>query len=223
MISLESLVERAQAGDTSAFSLIVEKLQDLAVGYAVSLVGDLMLAEEIAQEAFLRTFLDLDSLREPKAFRSWFRRIVQVRSSRWTRRKRLSTVSLESAAELESPNPSSDDVVDSHELRVAVTEAIQALPEREATAITLHYISDYSYREIASFLDVPVSTVKSRLYTARGRLRERLREEVKRDLRESWPSRSKAFIRRVAEVIRRATLADPDSNLFTLAERRYCA
>ena len=192
----------------------------MAVGYAVSLVGDFWLAEEIAQEAFLRAFLDLKSLKEPRASRSWFRRIVLVRCNKSTRRKRLSIVALEAATELESSDSSAYEVANSNRVRATVSEAIQALPESEAAAVTLHYISDYSYREIANFLDVPVSTVKSRLYTARVRLRERLRKELEEDLRESRPSRNKGFRGKVTEAVRRATLADPDGNLFTLAERR---
>ena len=220
MVSLESLVRRAQAGETSAFTLIVEELQDIAVGYAVSLVGDFWLAEEIAQEAFLRAFLDIKSLREPRAFRSWFRRIVLVRCNRSTRRKRLSIVALEGAEELESSDPSVDELVNSNRVRAAVSEAIRTLPESEAAAVTLHYISDYSYREVANFLDLPVSTVRSRLYTARGRLRERLRKELAEDLRESRPSRNKAFRGKVAEAVRRATLSDLDGNVFAFVERQ---
>ena len=144
-----------------------------------------------------------------------------MRCNRSTRRKHLSTVALEAAEELESGDPSADEVFNSNRVRATVSEAIQTLPESEATAVTLHYISDYSYREIANFLDVPLSTVRSRLYTARGRLRERLRTELEEDLRESRPSRSKGFGGKVAEAVRRATLADLDGNLFALAERPY--
>ncbi len=219
LAKLESLVERARSGDAAAFTLVVEKLQDMAVGYAVSLVGDIWLAEEVAQEAFLRAYLDLHTLNEPRAFRSWFRQIVLVRCNRSTRRKRLSIVTLESAQEAESGDPSPDEVANSNRVRAAVNEAIQTLPEGEAAAVTLHYISDYSYREIATFLEVPVSTVKSRLYTARGRLREQLRELFEEELRESRPSRSETFLGKVVDAVRRATLADPEGNVFMLVER----
>lgn len=217
-VDFESVVRRARAGDGSAFTRIVEELQDIAVCYAVSLVGDFSLAEEVAQEAFLKAFLDLRSLKEPKAFLTWFRQIVLTRSSRMTRRKRLSTVALEVATQLESGDPSADDLVNSNRLRAAVRDAIQTLPQSEAAAVTLYYISDYSYREIASFLDVPVSTVKSRLHSARGRLRDRLGSELQDDLRESRPSRNEFFRGKVAEALRRATLADPDGNVFALVE-----
>ena len=134
MDDLEAIIARARAGDTAAFTVIVEKLQDMAVGYAVSLVGDFWLAEEIAQEAFLRAFLDLKSLKEPRAFRSWFRRIVLVRCNRSTRRKHLSTVALEAAEELESGDPSADEVFNSNRVRATVSEAIQTLPERSRTS-----------------------------------------------------------------------------------------
>ena len=220
MQSLESLVVDAQKGDVEAFASIVDRFQDMAVGYAYSKVGDLSIAEEVAQESFLRVFLDLRSLRKPRAFPAWFRKIVLVRCNRVTRRKHLPTVGLEAAAGTPSPDPSPDEATDTNYLRERIFEAISGLPDGEATAVTLHYIGEYSYREVADFLDIPVSTVKSRLHSARQRLRESVLTLLVRGLLETRPSRDQAFRRRVDARVRKAMLLDPEGNTVVLVESR---
>ena len=96
---LEALVIRAQAGDVDAYTMIVWRFQDMAVAYAYSLLGDFHLAEDAAQEAFVGAYQDLSRLRHPGAFASWFRRLVAMRCSRFTRRKRIATIPLEAVAE----------------------------------------------------------------------------------------------------------------------------
>jgi DNA-directed RNA polymerase specialized sigma24 family protein len=75
MKDLDTLVIRAQSGDRMAFGSLVRQFQDMAVGYAYSILGDFALAEDTAQEAFVQAYLDLHTLREPHAFPSWFRRM----------------------------------------------------------------------------------------------------------------------------------------------------
>ncbi len=74
--TLITLVEKAQKGDRSAYNQIVKQFQDLAVGYAYSILRNFPEAEEAAQEAFIEAYLNLDRLRNPKAFPSWFKKIV---------------------------------------------------------------------------------------------------------------------------------------------------
>ena len=141
-----------------------------------------------------------------------------MRCNRVTRQKRLRTVGLEAAERIASPDPSPEEVTDRSRLHEGIAEAVGALPEAEATAVTLHYISEHSYREVADFLDIPVSTVKSRLHTARKRLRRPLLSLLEDDLREARPSHDHSFSRRVNQLVRQATLIDPEGNTFTLFE-----
>ena len=76
MDDLNRLVTRAQAGDTDAYGELVRRFQDMAYGYAYAIVGDLELAEDAAQEAFIEAYRCLPSLREPFAFPGWLKRIV---------------------------------------------------------------------------------------------------------------------------------------------------
>ena len=78
----------------------------MAYGCAYSVLGDLELAEDAAQEAFLEAWRNLGKLRNPAAFPGWFRRIVRFRCSRLVRGKRVTTVPLEAAGEVSAPGPS---------------------------------------------------------------------------------------------------------------------
>ena len=103
MEELRSLVERAQARDVDAYGEIVRRFQDMAYGYAYSILGDFHLAQDAAQEAFIQAYRDLAMLQNPDAFPGWFRRIVFKHSDRIRRRRPVHMVSLEAAAQAASP------------------------------------------------------------------------------------------------------------------------
>lgn len=186
MEELTSLVMRAQTGDLNAYGAIVRRFQDMAYGCGYSLLGDFHLAEDAAQEAFIEAYRDLPKLREPAAFPGWFRRIVFKHCDRLTRGKRVSTVPLQAAAEMASRDPDPAEVVEKREIKDKVLDAIHALPENERMVTTLFYINGYSQKEIAAFLDVPITTVKNRLHTSRKRLKERMVHMVADELK-SYP------------------------------------
>ena len=184
MEELRPLIVEAQAGDLEAFGRIVRRFQDMAYGYGYSILGDFQLAEDAAQEAFIEAYRDLPNLREPAAFSSWFRKIVFKRCDRITRRKKIPTVPLDDAVGFASADPGPADVAEEHEIREKVLEAIRALPDNERVVTTLFYINGYAHDEIAEFLEVPVTTVKSRLHTSRKRLKERMIGMVSDSLQE---------------------------------------
>jgi DNA-directed RNA polymerase specialized sigma24 family protein len=86
---LNRLFARAQVGDLEAYGRIVRRFQDMAVGYAYSLLGDFHLAEDAAQEAFIEIYLYLGRLYGPAVFPSWLRRAVFKHCDRVTRRRQL--------------------------------------------------------------------------------------------------------------------------------------
>ena len=190
MDALISLVVRAQANDLDAYSLLVRRFQDMAVGYAYSILGDFHLSEDAAQEAFVRAYLDLGQLREPAAFAGWFRRIVLMRCNRLTRKKQITTVALD--FDLISDAPMPDEILETQEMQNRVQQAIQSLPETEREVTTLYYMGGYDQKEIGAFLELPTKTVKSRLHSARKRLRERM-IMVKKNLQTKRPSNDPDF------------------------------
>jgi len=198
----DELVDRAQDGDLRAFDALVRQFRDMAVGYAYALLSDFHLAEDAAQEAFVQAFRDLRMLRNPRAFPAWLRRLVFKHCDRLTRKKRVSTVPLD-RVELPDERASSPlDLLGEEERRQAVLQSIEGLPERERTTTTLFYIDGYSMADVGQFLDVPLSTVKSRLHSARSKLRKRMVAMVKETLQSHAPGEEfNEQVRRVLEQV----------------------
>jgi RNA polymerase sigma factor (sigma-70 family) len=201
MDALEVIVTRARDGEAEAFGILVRRFQDMAVGYGYSILHDFQLAEDAAQEAFFEAYRTLSKLREPAAFAGWFRRIVFKQCDRITRRRVVATVPLEAA-----PDPVQ--ATDEEERKAEVFEAVRQLPEHERSAMTLFYIGGYSMDEVATFLEVPVSTIKGRLHSARERLRTMLLDTVADDLRARRPSRNESFATTVVDLLQAARAGD---------------
>lgn len=183
---LRLLVIRARSGDLEAFGEIVRRFQDMAHGCAYSFLGDFHLAEDVAQEAFLDAYRQLPSLRNPEAFSSWFRRVVFKHCDRITRGKHIRTVSMDAAAAtIAGEDTDAAQLTEDHETQEEVLAAIRALPEHERIVTMLFYINGYSQKEIGEFLEVPVTTVKKRLYDSRKRLERRMMDMVRTTLWEN--------------------------------------
>ena len=116
-----------------AYRRIVQRFQDMAYGYAYSILGDFDLAEDAAQEAFIQAYRELGSLRDVQAFANWFRRIVFTQCTRLTRGKHLSTVPIEDAIEVPAPEEPAQ-VVEARDMRERVMNAVGSLPEHEREA-----------------------------------------------------------------------------------------
>ncbi|MFB3042120.1 MAG: sigma-70 family RNA polymerase sigma factor, partial [Candidatus Poribacteria bacterium] len=197
MATLKSLIISAQAGDLDAFGAIVRQFQDMAVGYAYSILGDFHLAEDAAQEAFIGAYRDLRTLRSPDAFPAWLRKIIFKHADRFRRRRGVEMLPLEVAIEMPSDEKSPLETAEKHELTERVLVEIRGLPEKQRVATTLFYINGYSQNEIADFLEIPVATVKKRLQYSRKRLKERMIDMVQQTLQQNRPSKDEKFVNRV--------------------------
>lgn len=194
MENLKSLIKKAQNGDLEAFGRIVRRFQDMAVGYAYSILGDFHLAEDAAQEAFIEVYRYLSRISNPNTFPGWFRKIVFKHCDRITRGKRVETIPLEAAVEVPSREKGPVEIVLEQELKDSVLAAIQSLPEDQRIVTTLFYINGYSQNEISDFLEIPVTTVKKRLQYSRKRLKERMIKMMQDTLHENRPSRDEQFV-----------------------------
>lgn len=208
MTTLESLVHHARNGDDLAYETIVRRFQDMAVGYAYSILRDFQFAEDAAQEAFFESYRNLDKLREPAAFPGWFRLIVFKQCDRILRSRSFTTIPIEAAEVRASQGPTQADAVEQSEMNDRILTAVDSLPDHERSTTMLFYIGGYSQGEVADFLDVPVTAVKKRLHSARNRLREMLVDLVEDTLRERRPSRDELFSTRVIEIFKAARAGD---------------
>ena len=190
-------VRRAQAGDLEAFDWLVRRFQDRAVAYAASVLGSFHGGQDAAQEAFVEAYRILPTLRAPEAFPAWFRKMVFKQCDRLTRNKRLDTVPLQAAEHLPSHAPGLEEIAERHQIQAEVSRAIQSLPAGQREVITLFYMGEQSHQDIAEFLGLPVTTVKSRLNQGRRQLKGRMITMVNDSLSESRPSQNGAFASRV--------------------------
>ena len=190
---LSELVRRAQVSDLEAYDAIVRRFQDMAVGYAFSLLGDFHLAEDAAQEAFLGAYRNLTQLRAKAAFASWFRQIVFNTCQQFRRSGRNREVSLETVGQWATSSPDPAEQIEESQMRERILQIIGGLPKAEAEAITLFYIGEYSQREISEFLDTSVDIIKNRLRSGRKKMQERLLVMAKKTLSEKAPSKDDEF------------------------------
>ncbi len=201
METLHSLVTAAQRGDREAFGEIVRRFQAMAYAGAYAMVGDAQLAEDVAQEAFMEAYSNLPKLREAAAFPGWFRRIIFKQGDRLLRGKRVTTMPLVAACNMPLTELNPALLVERCELSETVRYAVDALPEHERIVTILFYSTGYTLKEIADFLELPVTTVKKRLHDARQRLKEDLLELVRESLHERSHSSSADFPARVQLLI----------------------
>lgn len=209
MKNVEKIVLRAADPNSSsaarreAFGELVIRFQDMAFGCAFAVLGDAYLAQDTAQEAFVVAWQKLAQLREPAAFAGWFKRIVLTQCNRLLRCKRLQIVPLEAGANASHADPGPHFLAERRELLTRVLQAINALPENERLVTTLFYVNGYTQADIGEFLELPVSTVNKRLYSARQRVKDSVV-----DLREQRPSRDARFSNQVKAKLRE--FHDPD-------------
>ena len=196
MPDLTNIIQRVRTGETEAYTLIVQRFQDMAVGYSYTILGDFALAEDAAQEAFLHAYHHLAQLKQPAAFPGWFRRIVFKQCDRLMRGKHQAVIRLDAVTDFASCEPDLETVIDQREIQKQVQEAIASLPSIEREVVTLFYISQFSQREISTFLGISVSKVKSRLYTARRRLKEQMVAMIQDNLPKNAPQKMRILPRR---------------------------
>jgi RNA polymerase sigma-70 factor (ECF subfamily) len=183
-----SVLEEVRGGRPQRYAVLVDRHKDRALTLAVRILRDRREAEEAVQDAFVRAYRSLDRFRGDARFTTWFTRILyNVCLSRLARRPDPGAADLLQGGNPEASMPEDDapsalERMEDEELQAEVRRAVEALPEKFRTVITLFYVQEMKYEEIAMVLEVPVGTVKTHLFRARDLLRRRLadrrREEV---------------------------------------------
>ena len=173
------LIQRILQGDQEAFNPLIKKYQKGVHALAWRKIGDFHIAQEITQDAFLKAYRQLRTLKDHNAFGGWLYVIVARECLDWLRKNRIPMESLDTADSSEVDKVSySQYVAEKQEAeadetrREVVKELLKKLPESERTVMTLHYLGEMTIKAISEFLGVSQNTVKSRLSRARNRLRK---------------------------------------------------
>jgi RNA polymerase sigma-70 factor (ECF subfamily) len=191
-----ALVERVRRGDRHAFDLLVIKYQRKIMRLLSRMIAEPAEIEDVAQEAFIKAYRALPQFRGDSAFYTWLYRIAINTARNWqaSRARRPSTVSVlenedgETFEQIDSLSDHStpESLMASRQIAQTVNEAIEALPDDLRTAIVLREIEGMSYEEIASTMQCPIGTVRSRIYRAREAIAARLRPVMERDSEHRW-------------------------------------
>jgi RNA polymerase sigma-70 factor (ECF subfamily) len=170
-----ALVKRCLEGKGDAFGGLVDRYQKPLFNVALRMLNNVQDAEDVTQAVFLNAYLRLRSYNPEYRFFSWIYRMA-VNESLNTLRRRRRTETLDQAHHVRAPGAAPDSAA---EARDRIEKALMCLrPDDRAVVVLKHFVS-FSYEEIADVLEIPVRTVKSRLFTARERLRDALREPVR--------------------------------------------
>jgi RNA polymerase sigma factor RpoE len=181
----QALVERAQGGDKHAFDQLVSKYQRKLGRLLSRFIRDPAEVEDVSQEAFIKAYRALPSFRGDSAFYTWLYRIgINTAKNYLVAQGRRAPTSTEFDSEEAETFESADQLRDintpeslllSKQIGETVNGAIDALPDELRTAIVLREIEGLSYDEIASMMDCPIGTVRSRIFRAREAVAQKLR------------------------------------------------
>lgn len=181
-----NLIERARDGDEPAFAELVHRFERPVFSLVYRLVRHRETAEDLAQEAFVKVYQNLDRFDPKYKVSSWLFKIAHNHTIDHLRRRRLDTLSIEGSpygdAEGETPSGitlASDDEtphaeLEGRELGDAIEQAIGRLRPQYRAAVVLRHIEGRPYEEIAQVMDLPLGTVKTYLHRARAELQELL-------------------------------------------------
>ena len=173
-VSDVALVRQAKRGRREAYSELVRRHQHAVYSLSLRYMKDAALAEDMAQEAFLKGFRLLKGFRGDCRFSTWMYRVTSsVCLTELSRRGRRGEVPLD-----EAPIGHRDAEVSERELAEIVRHCVTKLPERYATIVTMYYLQQAPYEEIAAAMGIPVGTLKTWMFRARKELRTLVEDEL---------------------------------------------
>jgi RNA polymerase sigma-70 factor (ECF subfamily) len=175
------LVERLRTNDFDALGSLFDRYYPQVYRTASAITRDSAVAEDIAQDCFLKLHQYAHRIDTSLPLAPWLYRVTVNLSYTWISRRQKRRISLEALVDqLMTPSwYAPDHMAEQGETQQQVRRAISELPFNQRVVIVLHYLSGLSLEEIADILDCPVGTIKSRLYYARENLRRRLGESYR--------------------------------------------
>ncbi|MEG0053953.1 MAG: RNA polymerase sigma factor RpoE [Comamonas sp.] len=194
-----ALVERANAGDTRAFELLVIKYQRRIERLVGRMVRDVDQVQDITQETFIRAYKALHQFRGEAQFYTWLYRIAVNTAKKALMDMKRSPIITESALHTGGDEDETsrsgqelithetpETVLAAQEIAAAVNAAMEALPEDLRQAVTLREIEGLSYDEIALAMNCPIGTVRSRIFRAREAISAKVKPLLERQSGKRW-------------------------------------
>lgn len=179
------LIDRVSKGDMDAFSILIGKYSNAVYGVAYSKLGDFHIAEDIAQEVFVKTYRKIPSIKEPEKLASWLYAVTTRECLDWFRSNQKKTT-YEFMEQMEVLQlETTEDKLLRKEFQHDVWRALNTLSEANRIVTVLYYIDNYKVREIADFLNLSIEAVESRLRRSRTILKKEMLSTVNNNLSEN--------------------------------------
>jgi RNA polymerase sigma factor (sigma-70 family) len=185
-----AIVDEVRGGEVRRYALLVDRHKDRAMTLAVRLVGNREEAEELVQDAFVRAFKNLAQFRGDSSFGTWFYRVLyNLCMTKVTRRPaRRAMIDLDDDQVLDSIGVAEADIsiqekMEEEELQSLIALEIEHLPGKFKLALTLFYVQEMSYEEMAEVLQQPLGTVKTILFRGRNLLRKKVLARTKGEVK----------------------------------------
>ncbi len=177
----DELIRKAQTGDLHSFDILVRRYQRRIYFVAYRMVKSHDAADDIAQETFINAYLAVRSFKVGRSLFTWLYRICMNLSINYLKRQKFVIPESqfdEESKPLEKVAAGSDpgELLESKELESQIEKAVDSLPPKYKAVLVLRLYEDMSYEEIAATLKISVGTVMSRLFRARQRMQEMLKE-----------------------------------------------
>jgi RNA polymerase sigma-70 factor (ECF subfamily) len=173
-----SLIDRARNGDLDAFETIVRARMDAVYRLTSAILGDEADARDAAQETFVLAWRELSRLREPEKFEAWLQRVA-VNAARMTLRargrRRVREIPSSQVVATQASRVATDGGPEADAARL--DDALRLLPIDQRAILVLHHLDGRPLAEVATILDIPIGTAKSRLFAARRALETTLRAD----------------------------------------------
>jgi RNA polymerase sigma-70 factor, ECF subfamily len=172
------LITQAQAGDRDAFGELASRHYESVVRVVYRLCGNVQIAEDATQEAFIRAWINLPDYQPVAPFRNWVYRIAVNTALDILRQKPEESIETNESLIMMAEKSTGPEAATIEKEEVEMVQAaVRGLPEASRAVLVLREYGELSYSEIASVLEIPVGTVMSRLNYARSNLRETLMEK----------------------------------------------
>lgn len=181
------IVQNILNGDGKAFEMIIQRYQRPLLNYIGRMVGDHELALDFTQEVFIKSYSALNSYQFQYKFSTWLFKIASNLVIDYWRKKKIDSFSMDQQANAENNKPPVQIPGDDHsigkkyelqEIREKIEYALNKIPPTLRELFIWKHINEFSYEEIAEIKEMPIGTIKNRVYQAKEQLRKLLQEKI---------------------------------------------
>ncbi len=186
MIQEKEIIVRVTKGDTQAFSILVDKYQNLIFHVTKKILPEQMDAEDVCQEVFVKIYRSIGSFKHQSKLSTWIAKIAYLTALNHLKKNKRSLTEdyPEDILNLTTDRDSPEELLSKKDTAEYLNSLIDQLPKKYGLVLTLYHLEEFSIEEINRATGIPESTIKSHLYRARKMLKDKVMNYLKDDYEE---------------------------------------